>query len=296
MTAMRAAVPRALRQPGPADADRIDAAADTGRTLDFTLAAGMSLLDAVAAPLEAARLAGAAVMVRGVRFNPFRYVIPALSSDPVHVAYYSATHAPENEVEVTYGTLTYGEKDGRPFLHCHALWRDQTGQPRGGHVLPTDSVVSAPGQASAFGTERVAMVSRFDPETNFSLFRPVASIPSQPSDAASARCIMVRIKPNVDLVEGVEAVCRRHGVRHAQVRSGIGSIVGAEFEDGCTIEPHPTEILVLDGRIAPDRHGRPRADLTIALIDTAGRVHEGRPVRGRNPVLICFELVLESAV
>ena len=64
---------------------------------------------------------GAGVALRHIRFQAFRYVIPAFSSDPNHVAYYSATFAPQEEVELSYATFTYGQKDGGPFLHCHAL-------------------------------------------------------------------------------------------------------------------------------------------------------------------------------
>ena len=35
--------------------------------------------------------------------------------------------------------------------------------------------------------------------------------------------------------------------------------------------------------------------MEIALIDPRGDVHKGRLARGENPVLICFELVLEEA-
>jgi predicted DNA-binding protein with PD1-like motif len=253
----------------------------------------MSLLDAVAAPLDAAGLKGAGVTFKNVRFKPFRYVLPAHSPDAEHVAYYSATHAPDEGIEVVCANLTYGRKDDGPFLHCHAAWRDRTGRMCGGHVLPFEAFVSAPGHAVAFGTEQISMVSRFDPETNFTLFRPVAPAEAAPG-ISNPRCVLARLKPNVDLIEGIEEVCRRHHVRSARIRSGVGSIIGAEFEDGRIIQEHPTEILVLAGHVTPDRDGQPRADLSIAVIDMKGSIHEGKPLRGRNPVLICFELALEA--
>jgi predicted DNA-binding protein with PD1-like motif len=284
-----------MRHPGPVDPNRIDSFEGASRTLDFALASGMSLVDAVAAPLAAAGLKGAGVTLRQVRFKPFRYVLPALSPDPAHVAYYSATHAPEDEIEVAYANLTYGRKDDGPFVHCHAMWRDRSGRMCGGHLLPLETFVSRPGSAAAFGTAQIEMLSKFDPETNFTLFRPVACGETPAGRAAGSRCLLARLKPNVDLIEGIEDVCRRHNVSAARIRSGVGSIVGTEFEDGRMIHEHPTEILVLDGQIAPDRNGRPRADVTIAVADTKGALHEGKPMRGRNPVLICFELVLEPA-
>jgi len=287
--------PKALRHPGPVDPNRIDSFEGRSRNLDFTLAAGVSLIDAVAAPLEAAGLKGAGVTFKNVRFKPFRYVLPAQSPDAEHVAYYSATHAPAEAIEIVGANLTYGRKDDAPFLHCHAMWRDRTGRMCGGHVLPFEALVSAPGQANAFGTEQVAMVSKFDPETNFTLFRPLAPAEVPAQSNSEPRCILARLKPNVDLIEGIEETCRRHNIRKATVRSGVGSIVGTEFEDGRIIHEHPTEILVLSGHIAPDHDGQPCADLSIAVIDTTGSIHEGKPMRGRNPVLICFELALEAS-
>jgi predicted DNA-binding protein with PD1-like motif len=285
--------PKAILHPGPVDPNRVDSFEGRSRSLDFTLASGMSLLDAVAAPLEAAGLKGAGVTFKNVRFNPFRYVLPAHSPDVEHVAYYSATHAPAEEIEIVCANLTYGRKDDAPFLHCHATWRDETGRMCGGHVLPFEAFVSAPGPAVAFGTEHISMVSKFDPETNFTLFRPVAPVDAPTQSKSEPRCILARLKPNLDLIEGIEEICRRHNIRNATLRSGVGSIVGAEFEDGRIIREHPTEILALAGQIAPDQDGQPCADLSIAVIDMKGSIHEGKPVRGRNPVLICFELALE---
>jgi predicted DNA-binding protein with PD1-like motif len=282
-----------MRHPGPIDPDRIDSFAGDAQTLDFTLEAGLSVVDAVAAPLAAAGLKGAGVTFKNTRFKPFRYVLPDFSPDAAHVAYYSATHAPEDEIEIISANLTYGEKDGGPFVHCHAMWRDRARRLCGGHVLPSEAFVSAPGQGVAYGSAQVAMVSKFDAETNFTLFRPVALKDVPVASETQPRCILARIKPNVDLIEGIEEVCRRHGMREARVRSGVGSIIGAEFDDGRTINEHPTEIFILAGHVTPDQSGQPRADLTIALADTKGVLHEGKPARERNPVLICFELVLE---
>ena len=290
-----AAQPKALRHPGPVDPNRIDSFEGRSRSLHFTLTSGLSLLDAIAAPLEATGLKGAGVAFKNVRFKPFRYVLPAHSPDAEHVAYYSATHAPEEEIDIVYANLTYGRKDDGPFLHCHAMWRDQAGRMRGGHVLPFEAFVSAPGPAGAFGTDQVTMLSKFDPETNFTLFRPVAPAAAPARGESEPRCVLARLKPNVDLIEGIEETCRQHNIRKATVRSGVGSIIGAEFDDGRMIHERPTEILVLSGHIAPDRDRQPRADLSIAVIDMKGSIHEGKPVRGRNPVLICFELALEAS-
>ena len=50
-----------MRHPGPVDPVRIDSFEGASRGLEFTLAPGISLVDAVAAPLQAAGLKGAGV-------------------------------------------------------------------------------------------------------------------------------------------------------------------------------------------------------------------------------------------
>ena len=95
-------------------------------------------------------------------------------------------------------------------------------------------------------------------------------------------------------ISDIEAVCREHGVRSAILCASLGSLVGALFEDGGTVEDIATEMLVVAGRVEPDGDGTPRARLDIALADTSGRIHAGRLVRGSNPVCITFELMLEE--
>ena len=138
------------------------------------------------------------------------------------------------------------------------------------------------------------MLAEFDPETNFTLFRPLLARPVPVPDGVE-KGVVACIRPNEDLLEAVEEACRKHGVSQGIIRSGVGSIVGAEFDDGRRVEEVPTEIVVLNGRISPDPSGLGRAEIKIALIDASGTIHHGRLARGCNPVLICFELVLETA-
>lgn len=278
-----------VRQPGPTGAQRLESGIGAASSLDFTLEPGLSLNDAIGIPLQRAGVTTAGVTLHRTRFRPFRYVIPAYAPDADHAAYYSETFAPPDEIELETATLTFGRRADGPFLHCHALWRDASGQRRGGHVLPMDAIVCAPGQATAFGTTQVEMRSEFDPETNFTLFRPVVLAPPAPGP----RCLVARIRPNEDLVEGVEALCRQHGVARGTIHSGIGSTIGVTFDDGRVIADRPTELLTIDGRIEPGADGHPTARLPLAVIDVHGAIHHGTPARGDNPVLICFEMILQ---
>jgi hypothetical protein len=56
-----------------------------------------------------------------------------------------------------------------------------------------------------------------------------------------------------------------------------------------------TETLVRAGRIVPGADGAPRAEIDVSLVDHTGGIADGRLARGRNPVLVTFELVLEPA-
>lgn len=111
------------------------------------------------------------------------------------------------------------------------------------------------------------------------------------------RIAVVRLRPNEDLVSGVEAACRDHGLQHALVRSAVGSLVDAVLEAGDrTIQvPGPgIEILTLTGEVRSDAGGLPQADLRGTIADGKAQVHGGRFRRGANPICITLELVLQE--
>jgi hypothetical protein len=51
--------------------------------------------------------------------------------------------------------------------------------------------------------------------------------------------------------------------------------------------------LIQHGRIEPGADGRPEAMLDVSLVDHTGGLADGHLARGRNGVLVTFELVLE---
>ena len=142
--------------------------------------------------------------------------------------------------------------------------------------------------AQAWGLHDATMATRYDPETNFTLFYPTR-LSDQPLSASGKRLVLARIRPDQDLTIAVEQACAENGMRDAVVRGSVGSIIGADFEDGRVLEDRATEILVRSGEV---RDGIGRLD--IGLINPQGQVCEGVLKRGSNPVLICFELVLEE--
>lgn len=277
--------PRRIVHPGPPDALRIQSAVGHLREVSVTVTPGLSLVEAVAGPLAAAGIRGGAIDLAGLHLAPFDYVIPARSPDADHVAFYSETRREPGGVRIESGTATFGHRDGLPWMHAHALWHGSSGM-AAGHILPLDTRIGAASDTRAWGIAEGEMRAAPDPETNFTLFGPIQLGP------AAGRCVLGRLRPNEDLVQGIEALCQRHGAARATVLSGIGSTNGSLLESGARIDTMPTEFFVRHGTVAPDADGNARAEIDIVLVDEAGTIIAGRVVRGMNPVLICAELVL----
>ena len=277
---------RRIVQPGPVAAERVVSRAGSLQQVTFTLEPGLTLVEAIARPLNRAGLRAAGVALARTRLAPLTYVIPAQSPDADHVAYYSAKMRPTGEIELDAGTATFGSREAVPFIHCHASWREPSDRIRGGHLWPDECIVAVATEATAWGTADVAMLSSHDAETNFTLFHPVGEA------QGAGDCIVACIRPGEDLVEAIEALCLRHGIVRAAIRSGIGSIVGVIFDDGRRVEEHPTEFFVTEGLIRPGPDDTARLSMTITLADVRGGMHRGRPARGCNPVLICCELLI----
>lgn len=115
------------------------------------------------------------------------------------------------------------------------------------------------------------------------------------------RMVLARIRPNVDLVAGVERVCAAHAITHAVVRSAVGSLVDAALGYGegdsmtlVTVEGPGIEILTLGGEIRPDENGKPVAVLRGTISDSDAAVYGGEFVRGGNPICITLEIVLQE--
>ncbi|MDR6738782.1 putative DNA-binding protein with PD1-like motif [Herbaspirillum sp. 1173] len=279
---------RTVRHPGPPDPQRIVALAGPAMHLNFTLEAGMNLRDAISIPLSRAGLDGGTVRFANLPVSLLHFLMPALAVDDQHAAFYSAPQAMEEGTVIEYACATVGRKDGEPFVHCHAIWRGRDGQRQGGHLMMEKTVAGASTPAQAWGLQDATMATRYDPETNFTLFYPTR-LSDQTLSSSGKRVVLARIRPDQDLTIAVEQVCAENGMRDAVVRGSVGSIIGAEFEDGRVLEDRATEILIRSGEV---RDGVGRLD--IGLINPQGQVCEGVLARGCNPVLICFELVLEE--
>jgi predicted DNA-binding protein with PD1-like motif len=282
---------RTVEQPGPAPAQRIQWVEARGRPVTAILEPGRRLLDAVQTVFAAHGFASGVLRLTGGAFGPFAYVMPALSETPRYAAFYSATHRPPGASRIRAGALTFGLRDGAPFFHCHALWTESGGGPGGGHVLPAETFIAEPIPVSGIGLDGAVFAVEPDPETNFTLFGPVAQ--TSAGSTADRATVALRLRPNQDLSQALEVFCRDRGIAAARVHGGVGSIIGARYQGGGRVEAFATEMAILSGRIAPREGGEPQAELDVALVDHTGAVSEGRLVRGENPVLMTLEVVLE---
>jgi predicted DNA-binding protein with PD1-like motif len=282
---------RHVAQPGPPAAERIQWVEARGRAFAFTLEAGVPLLEAARRGFAKAGFAGGVLNMRGGALGPFAYVMPALSKTPKHAAFYSDSFRPDGITRLRIGAMTLGERDGAPFFHCHALWREADDRLNGGHILPEETIVAEPFEVEGFGIDGAIFLAGPDPETNFKLFGPV------PREAAGVKntghAFALRLRPNQDFSGALEDFCHERGILCGRIHGGVGSIIGARFADGRSLLPFATELAVGMGVIAPGPDGALEAQLDIALVDYLGGLGEGRLARGDNPVLMTMELVLE---
>ena len=113
------------------------------------------------------------------------------------------------------------------------------------------------------------------------------------------RTAVLRLKPNQDLVAGLESACRSHGLSRAVVRSALGSLTDASFDLGeagrtVFVEGPGLEIITLTGEVDIDDEGASVADLAGTVADKDGKVAGGRFRRGENPICITLEIVLQE--
>ena len=283
---------RTVRQPGKPDPQRIVSLSGDPLHSVVTLEPGICLRDAISFQLSKAGIRGGTVRFENLEVSRHQFVMPAPPIDDTTAALYSDTHSIEHGTVIEYGVATYGQKNGEPFIHCHAVWRDGAGRRQGGHVLADQTVVGKRCEAQAWGLGNVTMSANYDPETNFTLFFPT-QLQEPAHSHVQKKIVIARIRPGQDLTLAIEDVCREHEIENAVVRGSVGSLVGCDFEDGRVVSNLETEILVRAGEVSSGPDGL-RCLLDIALIDPTGKVYSGVLARGKNPVLICFELVIES--
>lgn len=121
---------------------------------------------------------------------------------------------------------------------------------------------------------------------------------------STGKTIAARLLPNTDLIEGIEAVCEKNGVKHASVscfgsfskcgymylvpkaESKIGVGYGAVIEcDG------PIEFLNGTGVVCQNS-GKYDVHFHATMCDKTGKVFGGHIVKGRTTTLTTVDLVI----
>ena len=309
---------RTLKHPGPAGLSQTSVVPANTCEVRFWLEPGKSFLAAMQHRLESMGVESAVAQIQGGSFDPFIYVMPALSSTPDHAVYFSERFEPQGVVRLLEGCVTYGSNQGKPMLHCHARWLDASGQSGCGHLLPHECIIHEPIEVIAWVVDGAQFQVIRDEETNFSLFQPVA-IPRKPSieksvksgmdghdpiseeanrfprhaDSAMASNIAyaIRIGANQDVCQTIEHICRERNIHHAHFVGGVGSTIGARFTDGSVVEPHVTELYLNSGKVTFDGQQHDVA-IDVTMIDYLGGISSGRLVSGDNPVLVTMEMVM----
>lgn len=289
---------RRIDHPGIPAQERIQSALCHVQLFETTLEPGHSLIDSVSIAMGRFGATSAAMRLSGGSFDCFAYCMPALSKTSDHAVYFSETFRVEGQVLLETASVTYGIRDGKPWLHCHAVWREADGRRHCGHLLPDQIQVIDGINASGGAVHGAEFVVTPDAETNFSLFMPrvtpnYSAVPQRQASANSSSSYIVRLSPNIDVCYALESFCHQNGITSAMIQGGVGSTVGAVFDDGRTVEPFVTELLIHSGEIRPDAAGELKARIDIAMVDYKGAVSEGVLARGQNPVLVTFELVIQ---
>ncbi len=191
--------------------------------------------------------------------------------------FYSETFRPPHH-PLEAGALTLGRRDGAPFFHCHALWREADGKRSGGHILPDEAVLAETAEVEAFGIDGAIFEANPDPETNFKLFGPVA-VPAR-GGMAETRAFALRLRPNQCFHAALEQFVAQTGWAGARIRGGVGSLIGSAFADGTVTEPFATEVYITRAPCSARRMAafRPPSKRAGGLY----RRHGDRPARARR--------------
>ena len=271
---------RLISHPGPAAPERVTALPCKATPVRLTLRAGQSLADAVPNAFLQAGFDFGYLRLDGSFFAPLTFVTPSPAPDDSHAAWYSDTHK-FNAARVRHGGVHLGQRDGKPFLHCHGVWDSPDAMAYAGHVLCEESVLAQDCTVSGWGITGAGLVGGHDPETNFTLFRPeVRAVSSR------ANAFLITLRPNQDIGTALVPFARQQDIQSLRIE-GIGSLVGTRFENGQGVESFATEILILVGQIAGDT-----VQIQVASVGFDGRARTGTLAPGANAICVTAEVLM----
>lgn len=265
---------RRMVHPGPRAQSRVQAVCATLIPISGQARAGQSVMQAVADIFADAGCRGGMIRLDGALCHPLRYVLPALSTDGLHAAWYSDEITLPAPARIGHATATVGQREGGCFLHCHGRWEN-----RMGHLLPLESILAEDVVLNGLGSPDAWFESLPDDETAFTLF--------QPQGGSKGRGLMARLRPGEDVATAIAGLCAAHGIANARIH-GVGSIDHIRFQDGTRVDCLATELRFHDAVL---RGGQPH--LPIEVVDTGGHIHAGVLSVGNNPVGVTVEIIIE---
>lgn len=169
---------RTLVHPGPPSAQRLQSCrSKIAQHFRLTLPPKISLQQAIVDELYARSITSASLTILGGWFESLQYCVAPPDPLKEAVIRYSA---PKQVVrsQFIFGNATLGFDDlGKPIVHCHAAFTATDGDPRGGHIIASQSFIGAnPLFALVTTLEDFDLHVGHDKETNIPLLAPVSKL------------------------------------------------------------------------------------------------------------------------
>ncbi len=276
---------RYIRQPGAVEPERHFVSLTDAVPITIELEAGQTVLPALAAKLDGLGAISAYLSVQEANVRQLEFVMPAPSPDDDHTAWWSETYSLAGSARIKEAGLVVGWREGGPFIHCHGSWTDETGEQFAGHMLPDRCIIKDMATFTGWMFPDARFEGQFDPETNFTLFQPNGTAAKLDAQAA-----LVRLRPNVEIGQELVKICEKLGWATAEIH-GLGSLIGASFDNGDAMESYATEFLVRKGSINLEGP-QSGADIDILIVGLDGEIMNGPLLKNDNAVLMTCELVL----
>jgi hypothetical protein len=272
-----------LIHPGPAAIARRNVVPTKTSAFAIDIPVEENVQDVILAAFEEAGFASGFVTLDGLQCAPLRFVMPAVSTTPERLAWYSDTLAPTGVSAILRGHMSVGRLGADGFTHCHGVWRLSDGTQAMGHLLAHECRADVDHRVEAVGFHNALYDRRPDEETRFDLF---AAVPNgEPLEVLDA--IAVTLRPNENVMAAARRICEDNGIVSAEVR-GIGSLNGAAFLDGGRMHASISEFMIRSGRI--NASGDDTLDL--AVVDVDGNQFAGPAKLDQANVSITAELVI----
>ena len=234
-------------------------------------------MQSVAKLMDATDFESALIILDGVKTGPFNYVLSSYSNDDLHAAWYSDTHSC-SAAHIRSATAIVGRRNGAWWMHCHALWdtEDLTGM---GHLLPDEVTLANDATVTLLGFKGGRFDVALDPETAFPIFHVHGG-------RSNGNALVAKVNPHKDIYSAIEELIAEAGFAQADIY-GIGSLIGAYFEEGNPMTCPISEVL-----IAPGANWNGSLHLPMYCVDTERNFFHGNVLKDTAPVLITFEMMI----